>query len=227
MSIKWMMTIPHLCVLFKKKPWVRSTHVFSPQDPYIFEPNCQMRVDEFGFFITWKSEGKVHFASDFAAWFLQRSLDQNIFVFSDFEFFEFLFKRRDQTDWNCSKLPGNEWFEMATEAVEAVCGYLPPLTLTVVTTMLLVCSAFGWKSPHSNVFACFPCLQEGQVLECSLINSIRVGAVPKVRTLAKKDILLLCLFAHCSRMERAASLLRGDASPPNGSRQTRQSRSLF
>uniref|UniRef100_A0A665V6P6 Phosphoinositide phospholipase C n=1 Tax=Echeneis naucrates TaxID=173247 RepID=A0A665V6P6_ECHNA len=28
------------------------------QDPYIFEPNCQMRVDEYGFFITWKSEGK-------------------------------------------------------------------------------------------------------------------------------------------------------------------------
>uniref|UniRef100_A0A7N8XUY4 Phosphoinositide phospholipase C n=1 Tax=Mastacembelus armatus TaxID=205130 RepID=A0A7N8XUY4_9TELE len=28
------------------------------QDPYIFEPNCQMKVDEYGFFITWKSEGK-------------------------------------------------------------------------------------------------------------------------------------------------------------------------
>uniref|UniRef100_A0A665V4Y1 1-phosphatidylinositol 4,5-bisphosphate phosphodiesterase n=1 Tax=Echeneis naucrates TaxID=173247 RepID=A0A665V4Y1_ECHNA len=28
------------------------------EDPYIFEPNCQMRVDEYGFFITWKSEGK-------------------------------------------------------------------------------------------------------------------------------------------------------------------------
>uniref|UniRef100_A0A8C4ZYN7 Phosphoinositide phospholipase C n=1 Tax=Gadus morhua TaxID=8049 RepID=A0A8C4ZYN7_GADMO len=28
------------------------------QDPFVFEPNCQMRVDEFGFFITWKSEGK-------------------------------------------------------------------------------------------------------------------------------------------------------------------------
>ncbi|CAL8394576.1 unnamed protein product, partial [Arctogadus glacialis] len=27
-------------------------------DPFVFEPNCQMRVDEFGFFITWKSEGK-------------------------------------------------------------------------------------------------------------------------------------------------------------------------
>uniref|UniRef100_A0A7N8XMM9 1-phosphatidylinositol 4,5-bisphosphate phosphodiesterase n=1 Tax=Mastacembelus armatus TaxID=205130 RepID=A0A7N8XMM9_9TELE len=27
-------------------------------DPYIFEPNCQMKVDEYGFFITWKSEGK-------------------------------------------------------------------------------------------------------------------------------------------------------------------------
>ncbi|XP_042245889.1 1-phosphatidylinositol 4,5-bisphosphate phosphodiesterase beta-4-like [Thunnus albacares] len=28
------------------------------EDPYFFEPNCQMKVDEFGFFITWKSEGK-------------------------------------------------------------------------------------------------------------------------------------------------------------------------
>uniref|UniRef100_A0A8C5GJJ0 Phosphoinositide phospholipase C n=1 Tax=Gouania willdenowi TaxID=441366 RepID=A0A8C5GJJ0_GOUWI len=28
------------------------------QDPYTFEPNCQTKVDEFGFFITWKSEGK-------------------------------------------------------------------------------------------------------------------------------------------------------------------------
>uniref|UniRef100_A0A3Q4HYW6 Phosphoinositide phospholipase C n=1 Tax=Neolamprologus brichardi TaxID=32507 RepID=A0A3Q4HYW6_NEOBR len=28
------------------------------QDPYIFEPNCHMEVDEYGFFITWKSEGK-------------------------------------------------------------------------------------------------------------------------------------------------------------------------
>uniref|UniRef100_A0A3P9PPP9 1-phosphatidylinositol 4,5-bisphosphate phosphodiesterase n=1 Tax=Poecilia reticulata TaxID=8081 RepID=A0A3P9PPP9_POERE len=28
------------------------------EDPYLFEPNCQMKVDEYGFFITWKSEGK-------------------------------------------------------------------------------------------------------------------------------------------------------------------------
>ncbi|CAN9507684.1 unnamed protein product [Ophioblennius macclurei] len=28
------------------------------EDPYMFEPNCQMKVDEYGFFITWKSEGK-------------------------------------------------------------------------------------------------------------------------------------------------------------------------
>ncbi|KAK1793287.1 hypothetical protein P4O66_011675 [Electrophorus voltai] len=27
-------------------------------DPFIFEPNCFLRVDAFGFFITWKSEGK-------------------------------------------------------------------------------------------------------------------------------------------------------------------------
>uniref|UniRef100_A0A8C6LFZ8 1-phosphatidylinositol 4,5-bisphosphate phosphodiesterase n=1 Tax=Nothobranchius furzeri TaxID=105023 RepID=A0A8C6LFZ8_NOTFU len=28
------------------------------KDPYIFEPNCRMKVDEYGFFITWKIEGK-------------------------------------------------------------------------------------------------------------------------------------------------------------------------
>nr|XP_057913830.1 1-phosphatidylinositol 4,5-bisphosphate phosphodiesterase beta-4-like isoform X2 [Doryrhamphus excisus] len=28
------------------------------EDPYIFEPNCQVKVDEYGFFITWRSEGK-------------------------------------------------------------------------------------------------------------------------------------------------------------------------
>lgn len=31
----------------------------SLQDPYMFEPSCRMKVDEYGFFITWKSEGKV------------------------------------------------------------------------------------------------------------------------------------------------------------------------
>ena len=31
------------------------------------------------------------------------------------------------------------------------------------------------------VYVCVLSLQEGQVLECSLINSIRVGTVPKVR----------------------------------------------
>ncbi|XP_046877113.1 1-phosphatidylinositol 4,5-bisphosphate phosphodiesterase beta-4-like isoform X3 [Hypomesus transpacificus] len=28
------------------------------EDPFVFEPNCLVQVDEFGFFITWKSEGK-------------------------------------------------------------------------------------------------------------------------------------------------------------------------
>uniref|UniRef100_A0A674P204 1-phosphatidylinositol 4,5-bisphosphate phosphodiesterase n=1 Tax=Takifugu rubripes TaxID=31033 RepID=A0A674P204_TAKRU len=28
------------------------------EDPYMFEPSCHMKVDEYGFFITWKSEGK-------------------------------------------------------------------------------------------------------------------------------------------------------------------------
>uniref|UniRef100_A0AAY4C0F7 1-phosphatidylinositol 4,5-bisphosphate phosphodiesterase n=1 Tax=Denticeps clupeoides TaxID=299321 RepID=A0AAY4C0F7_9TELE len=28
------------------------------QDPFVFEPSCMFKVDEFGFFITWKSEGK-------------------------------------------------------------------------------------------------------------------------------------------------------------------------
>uniref|UniRef100_A0A673WT40 Phosphoinositide phospholipase C n=1 Tax=Salmo trutta TaxID=8032 RepID=A0A673WT40_SALTR len=29
------------------------------QDPFLFEPNCLVKVDEFGFFITWKSDGKT------------------------------------------------------------------------------------------------------------------------------------------------------------------------
>uniref|UniRef100_A0AAR2ITF4 1-phosphatidylinositol 4,5-bisphosphate phosphodiesterase n=1 Tax=Pygocentrus nattereri TaxID=42514 RepID=A0AAR2ITF4_PYGNA len=28
------------------------------EDPFVFEPNCFFRVDTFGFFVTWKSEGK-------------------------------------------------------------------------------------------------------------------------------------------------------------------------
>ncbi|XP_037304516.2 1-phosphatidylinositol 4,5-bisphosphate phosphodiesterase beta-4-like isoform X1 [Pungitius pungitius] len=28
------------------------------EDPFVFEPNCQMKVDEYGFFLCWKSEGK-------------------------------------------------------------------------------------------------------------------------------------------------------------------------
>ncbi|KAK7134131.1 hypothetical protein R3I94_015854 [Phoxinus phoxinus] len=28
------------------------------EDPFVFEPGCHFKVDEFGFFLTWKSEGK-------------------------------------------------------------------------------------------------------------------------------------------------------------------------
>lgn len=31
------------------------------QDPFVLEPSCHFRVDEFGFFLTWKSDGKVWF----------------------------------------------------------------------------------------------------------------------------------------------------------------------
>uniref|UniRef100_A0A672RSD3 Phosphoinositide phospholipase C n=1 Tax=Sinocyclocheilus grahami TaxID=75366 RepID=A0A672RSD3_SINGR len=31
------------------------------QDPFVFEPSCHFKVDEFGFFLTWKSDGKVRF----------------------------------------------------------------------------------------------------------------------------------------------------------------------
>jgi len=30
------------------------------QDPFVFESNCFFKADAFGFFLTWKSEGKVH-----------------------------------------------------------------------------------------------------------------------------------------------------------------------
>lgn len=29
------------------------------QDPFVFESNCFFKVDAFGFFLTWKSDGKV------------------------------------------------------------------------------------------------------------------------------------------------------------------------
>lgn len=29
------------------------------EESFVFEPNCLFKVDEFGFFLTWKSEGKV------------------------------------------------------------------------------------------------------------------------------------------------------------------------
>ncbi|MGH0150774.1 UNVERIFIED_CONTAM: hypothetical protein FKN15_018439 [Acipenser sinensis] len=32
--------------------------VSGAQDPFVFEPNCFFKVDEFGFFLTWKSDGK-------------------------------------------------------------------------------------------------------------------------------------------------------------------------
>lgn len=48
-----------------------------------------------------------------------------------------------------------------------------------------VCSVFEKGISSSflcfHSFFCVSLTQEGQVLECSLINSIRVGAVPKVR----------------------------------------------
>ncbi|XP_042611862.1 1-phosphatidylinositol 4,5-bisphosphate phosphodiesterase beta-4-like, partial [Cyprinus carpio] len=28
------------------------------EDPFVFEPSCHFKVDEFGFFLTWKSDGK-------------------------------------------------------------------------------------------------------------------------------------------------------------------------
>lgn len=42
------------------KSW-KSTHLkkFFWQESFVFEPNCLFKVDEFGFFLTWKSEGKV------------------------------------------------------------------------------------------------------------------------------------------------------------------------
>ncbi|ROL50504.1 1-phosphatidylinositol 4,5-bisphosphate phosphodiesterase beta-4 [Anabarilius grahami] len=68
------------------------------EDPFVFEPSCHFKVDEFGFFLTWKSDGKI--------------------------------KQ----------------------------GYRVIKTVSFIKSCLL---------------------QEGQLLECSLINSIRPGVVPK------------------------------------------------
>uniref|UniRef100_A0A673BLR9 Phosphoinositide phospholipase C n=1 Tax=Sphaeramia orbicularis TaxID=375764 RepID=A0A673BLR9_9TELE len=48
------LTTPHPPPIYKKK----KNRFSLLQDPYLFETNCQMKVDEYGFFITWKSEGK-------------------------------------------------------------------------------------------------------------------------------------------------------------------------
>uniref|UniRef100_A0A672H2V4 1-phosphatidylinositol 4,5-bisphosphate phosphodiesterase n=1 Tax=Salarias fasciatus TaxID=181472 RepID=A0A672H2V4_SALFA len=48
------------------------------EDPYMFEPNCQMKVDEYGFFITWKSEGKVQFPPLHVGLFFSQKTDPKI-----------------------------------------------------------------------------------------------------------------------------------------------------
>lgn len=90
-------------------------------------------------------------------------------------------------------------FKVATEAVETVCGYLPSLMMTVRRC----CLSASDGNLHIQICACVcvPFVQEGQVLECSLINSIRVGAVPKVRTPAKSHFppLSVCTsFTHAA-----------------------------
>lgn len=52
------MTFHVKCYFKKEEPFVLNKPL-SLQDPYMFEPSCNMKVDEYGFFITWKSEGKV------------------------------------------------------------------------------------------------------------------------------------------------------------------------
>lgn len=85
-------------------------------------------------------------------------------------------------------------------------------------TMLLVRSAFRWKSPGSNlcVRVCLPFVQEGQVLECSLINSIRVGAVPKVRTPAQRHFPSFV----CLHIVPACGARLGSSAETNESRRT-------
>lgn len=51
----------------------------------------------------------------------------------------------------------------------------------IAKILLLLSSAVTFFPLHSFLHLSALSLQEGQVLECSLINSIRVGAVPKVR----------------------------------------------
>lgn len=52
-----------MCTCHVKKmclngPWgIKTSSV--PQDPFVFESGCLFKVDEFGFFLTWKSDGKV------------------------------------------------------------------------------------------------------------------------------------------------------------------------
>lgn len=64
------------------------------------------------------------------------------------------------------------------------------------------------------MFSLYPSLlQEGQVLECSLINSIRVGAVPKVRP---QEVIFLArvfkTFRHQFRLKHIPFLYLASAS---------------
>lgn len=49
--------IVHLYRAQNEHPWCMC--VFVVQETGVYEPNCRVRVDEFAFFIYWKSEGKV------------------------------------------------------------------------------------------------------------------------------------------------------------------------
>ncbi|XP_016096950.1 1-phosphatidylinositol 4,5-bisphosphate phosphodiesterase beta-4-like [Sinocyclocheilus grahami] len=50
-EFNWQKHIPH---------FLQEGAVFDrfDEDPFVFEPSCHFKVDEFGFFLTWKSDGK-------------------------------------------------------------------------------------------------------------------------------------------------------------------------
>lgn len=176
--------------------------LFSLQDPYIFEPNCQMRVDEFGFFITWKSEGKVLF---FYLILTRGSFkDQKIFVLQDF-FFNFSLKEVWNTPTMKSKRP--------IEAIGSLCTYLPSLMLTVRQ-----CYLSAWHSDgniHIQIFLC--------VSLCAGRPGSRVFPHQQHpgwrRSQGEKSsqslIFFLFLFAHRSRMQRTAGTPPSKQIPPD------------
>lgn len=179
--------------------------LFSPQDPYTFEPNCQMRVDEFGFFITWKSEGKVVSSLiltcvAFGGLQIRNSLCCKILNFS----------LRVERKQNCFFIsPGHGRFKKPHRG-KIHCLWIFTFANANCKTMLFVCLRSG-RNVHTCIFLRLsPLCRRARFSSVPSSTASVLAPFPRWEN-QPKDILFLFLFAHCSRMQRTALLFRQDA----------------